>query len=257
MEYYLGLGRSRQLAEVIGPLIATSTATAVPSDYSAGGIRRFLGNGTALVKVPLGVDVVLPMGPPDLPHTPRSYVAAVSRLDPLAAHKNIASVLECWPDVVRLTPEAGLVLIGSGGQKLQPASYMIRTGGVSDDRRSAIVARSHAFVFPSAIEAFGLAAAEALALGTPVIAMRCGAMPELVVHGANGYLVDAEEVEVHLGDHHGMHLRPNREQLVTALSSLMDEACRAGMRAAAADSVKHLTWRRVLDTYLRLGGIAP
>lgn len=39
-------------------------------------------------------------------------------------------------------------------------------------------------------EPFGLAAIESLACGTPVIARRAGALPEIIAHGIDGYLVD-------------------------------------------------------------------
>jgi glycosyltransferase involved in cell wall biosynthesis len=39
-------------------------------------------------------------------------------------------------------------------------------------------------------EPFGLVAIESMATGTPVIARRAGALPELIDHGYNGFLVD-------------------------------------------------------------------
>jgi glycosyltransferase involved in cell wall biosynthesis len=46
-------------------------------------------------------------------------------------------------------------------------------------------------------EPFGLVAIESLATGTPVIARRCGALPEVIHHGVDGYLVnDVAEAEV-------------------------------------------------------------
>jgi glycosyltransferase involved in cell wall biosynthesis len=45
-------------------------------------------------------------------------------------------------------------------------------------------------------EPFGLVAIESLATGTPVIARRAGALPEIIEHGVDGYLVDdLEEAE--------------------------------------------------------------
>ena len=41
-------------------------------------------------------------------------------------------------------------------------------------------------------EPFGLVAIESLATGTPVIARRAGALPEIVEHGIDGFLVDDE-----------------------------------------------------------------
>ena len=42
-------------------------------------------------------------------------------------------------------------------------------------------------------EPFGLVAVEAMACGTPVIAIRRGAMPELIEHGVTGFLCDDED----------------------------------------------------------------
>ncbi|MSQ26287.1 MAG: glycosyltransferase family 4 protein [Dehalococcoidia bacterium] len=56
------------------------------------------------------------------------------------------------------------------------------------------VARAKAFLFPIQWEEpFGLVVAEALAAGTPVVAFRRGAMPEIIDHGRTGFLVDTEQ----------------------------------------------------------------
>jgi glycosyltransferase involved in cell wall biosynthesis len=45
-------------------------------------------------------------------------------------------------------------------------------------------------------EPFGLSVVEALACGTPVIASNRGSMPELINHGATGFLVDSVDAAV-------------------------------------------------------------
>ena len=57
---------------------------------------------------------------------------------------------------------------------------------------------SHASVFvcPSIYEPFGLVILEAMACETPVVASRVGGIPEIVVEGETGYLVDFDPADV-------------------------------------------------------------
>jgi glycosyltransferase involved in cell wall biosynthesis len=62
------------------------------------------------------------------------------------------------------------------------------------DRLMQMLRRAKGFLFPSQWEEpFGLAVAEAMAAGTPVLAYPRGSMPELVKHGVSGYLVRTED----------------------------------------------------------------
>jgi glycosyltransferase involved in cell wall biosynthesis len=64
-------------------------------------------------------------------------------------------------------------------------------GEVDDAERSAFLGNAAALLFPIRWpEPFGLVMPEALACGTPVIALRAGSAPEVVEHGVTGFVVD-------------------------------------------------------------------
>jgi glycosyltransferase involved in cell wall biosynthesis len=67
-------------------------------------------------------------------------------------------------------------------------------GNVVGKRKLTFVSEAKALLFPiDWEEPFGMAVIEALACGTPVVAMRRGAMPEIIQHGYNGFLADNEQ----------------------------------------------------------------
>ena len=79
-------------------------------------------------------------------------------------------------------------------------------------------------------EPFGLSVIEAMACGTPVIAMRRGSMPELIDNGVTGFLVDSVDEAV-------------------AAIARVDEIDRAAVRRAVAD---RFTVDRMADNYMAL-----
>ncbi|HBC47802.1 MAG TPA: hypothetical protein DCZ43_12210 [candidate division Zixibacteria bacterium] len=105
------------------------------------------------------------------------------------------------PDVVRIFKlindkiPSRLVLIGDGPD----APYCLRLAdelGLKDrttflggqDMVETILCKADLFLLPSASEAFGLAALEAMACGVPVVGSIVGGLPELVKDGEVGYL---------------------------------------------------------------------
>jgi N-acetyl-alpha-D-glucosaminyl L-malate synthase BshA len=105
------------------------------------------------------------------------------------------------PDVVRIFKlvndqmPSKLVLIGDGPD----APYVLRLAeelGLKDrvlflggqDSVETILCKGDLFLLPSASEAFGLAALEAMACGVPVVGSIVGGLPELVRDGEVGYL---------------------------------------------------------------------
>ena len=67
-------------------------------------------------------------------------------------------------------------------------------GNLSGKKKLDFVANAKALLFPIEWdEPFGMAVIEALACGTPVVAMKRGAMPEIITHGVNGFLASNQD----------------------------------------------------------------
>jgi len=66
-------------------------------------------------------------------------------------------------------------------------------GNVNGKAKQKLISESKALLFPiDWEEPFGMAVIEALASGTPVVAMNRGAMSEIIEHGVNGFLANTE-----------------------------------------------------------------
>jgi glycosyltransferase involved in cell wall biosynthesis len=66
-------------------------------------------------------------------------------------------------------------------------------GEIGDAEKSAFLGNARALLFPiDWPEPFGLVMIEAMACGTPVIAWRCGSVPEVIDDGVSGFIVDSE-----------------------------------------------------------------
>jgi glycosyltransferase involved in cell wall biosynthesis len=97
-------------------------------------------------------------------------------------------------------PGVALVLVGDGPERPAVEAAIARAGVAERVRLTGALSREEALdwvraadaaVLPSDWEGFPHAAVEALAVGTPLIATRVGAVPEIIEPGRNGVLVDA------------------------------------------------------------------
>jgi len=115
---------------------------------------------------------------------PRSGAVFVGRL---SAEKGVRMLVEAWADV-----PAPLTIIGEGpeeGALRQSAGPNVTFAGKLD-RESVYdrIAGAAALIVPSLwYENFPMVVVEAFALGTPVIASRCGALTEIVREGVDGW----------------------------------------------------------------------
>lgn len=70
-------------------------------------------------------------------------------------------------------------------------------GEINETQKAAFLGGATALLFPiDWPEPFGLVMIEAMACATPVIAFRCGSVPEVIDDGLSGFLVDSEDEAV-------------------------------------------------------------
>lgn len=113
-------------------------------------------------------------------------------------------------------------------------------GAVRGARKQRLLAAARCVLIPSrAPETSSLVAMEALAAGTPVIAFRSGALPEIVEHGVTGFVVDDV---------------PSMARAITQCECIAGQTCRDTAR-------RRFPLRRMCDAYLdlyqRLAAQAP
>ena len=67
-------------------------------------------------------------------------------------------------------------------------------GEINDSQKGEFLGNAAALIFPiDWPEPFGLVMIEAMACGTPVIAYRCGSVPEIIEEGVSGFIVESIE----------------------------------------------------------------
>jgi len=112
-------------------------------------------------------------------------VAALAQLKDLPWRLTIVGARDRSPSTA-VELEAALAALGL-------ASRVDLAGAVSSDWLAALYAKADLFVLPSRFEGYGMAFAEAIAHGVPVIGTTAGAMPETIPPGA-GILVPPDDV---------------------------------------------------------------
>lgn len=144
-------------------------------------IRWRVAPEAAIRVIPNGADHVR-RTPPDrdapraLGLRPGGYVLALGSAQ---AHKNTALLFEAFRDPA--LAGVPLVLFGMdppAAIAADPPLNVIWAGRVTDARLFGLMAGAGAFACPSTTEGFGLPPLEAMALGAPVLAAPCGALPE-------------------------------------------------------------------------------
>ncbi|MCG7596803.1 glycosyltransferase family 4 protein [Mycobacterium sp. PSTR-4-N] len=168
---------ARRIPELV--TVSSTSATDIAEDFAV--------DPRQLHVVPLGVDTEL-FGPAE--HRVRNRIIAIASADvPL---KGVSHLLHA---IARLRVERDLEL--QLVAKLEPngptekliaelgiSDIVHSSSGLSDTELADLLASAEVACIPSLYEGFSLPAVEAMASGTPIVASRAGALPEVV--GADG-----------------------------------------------------------------------
>ncbi len=165
---------ARRRPQLVRRLLRPARAVICVSETVAEAVR---GAGVEnVVVIPNGVRIPEAVGPPVEP----PEILYVGRLSP---EKNVDTLVEALGDLE-------LVVAGDGPLRdLVPQAL----GAVPHAEVERLLQRCSVLVAPCEREGFGLAAAEAMAFGRPVVAAAGGALLELVADGRTGFLVQPRD----------------------------------------------------------------
>lgn len=113
----------------------------------------------------------------------------------LVREKGVWLIIEAFQDLLKIVPEAKLIVVGKGPEEMYLRDHTRRlgleqkivfTGFIEDKLRNLLYQVCNVAVFPSLYEPFGIVALEAMALGKPTIVSDTGGLGEVVKHGSTG-----------------------------------------------------------------------
>jgi glycosyltransferase involved in cell wall biosynthesis len=174
-------GFVRMQARVARHIARTGTVITVSDSAQRDICRDFKIPARQVQVIPLGVDtrVFTPRPAPRVP----GRIIAVASAD--SAIKGVGTLLHAMAKLVT-DRDAHLVIIGQpapGTERLAAelslADRVTFTHGLDDQAFSALLASAEIAVVPSLYEGFSLPAVEHMASGTPLVASRAGALPEV------------------------------------------------------------------------------
>lgn len=144
------------------------------------------------------VDPDPPAADPPWPPGGRPVIGFVGRIEP---RKGPLDLVRAVPAIRRGAPEARIVLVGEDAygadagyaRQVMAAPEVERYGWVSN--APGVMRHLDVLVLPAHEEPFGTVLAEAMAVGTPVVATRVDGLPEVVQDGITGRLVEPGQPE--------------------------------------------------------------
>jgi glycosyltransferase involved in cell wall biosynthesis len=166
----------------------------------------------------------------------RRFVLALANTQ---KHKNIGVLLRAFASPELRDIE--LVLFGDARRAdfeklghVVPSNVRF-TGRITDPELVGLLSNAGVLAFPSLTEGFGLPPLEAMALGCPVVAAPCGALPEVCGKGA--LFADP--------------FRPDAWSL-NIRSALDDQPVRESLITAGRSQAEHFTWQRAARSLFKI-----
>lgn len=180
-------------ARFIRRMLDATDRIITPSQDTANDLNTLLHVPAEMIRVvPNGVDALF-FGPAPRAAVERPpYVLFVGTPEP---RKNLSRLISAMTILRQRGRQENLLIVGAGGwgDGITASHGIQQTGRVSDDELHSLYANATCLALPSLHEGFGLPALEAMAAGTPVVAGRSGALPE--VTGTAAVLVDPLSAE--------------------------------------------------------------
>jgi len=179
----------------------------------------------------------------DIRRRPQDFLLYFGRLD--IFHKGIDTLLQAVALIAQKRPSIELRIAGRGSSGSKIAAMISELGidrnvkllgAVSDEERNELLATAAVQLMPSRFEGFGLAAAEAMAAGVPLVAASVGSLPEVVDAPRGGVLVSADDPDA----------------LAAATEKLLDDPYgRSTLSITARESARRFSWSSVADAHLQ------
>lgn len=227
-------GLARLERAMIGRASRISATSAVARESASA-----LAPSTPVDMVSAGVDPALFR----IVRKPANFLLYFGRLD--LYHKGIDTLLHAIEIIARNDRSVDLRIAGRGSaaeeikalaKSLGIERNLTVLGAVDEPTRRALLATAAMQVMPSRFEGFGLAAAEAMAAGVPLIASNAGSLPEVVDAPRGGILVPPDDPAA----------------LAEAITRLRgDASLKRSLQVSARESARRFDWDGVATDHLR------
>lgn len=188
--------------------LKSADGVVVPSFAYKSKIEKMRVNPEKIQVVPIGIDFERFQIKTDKESFKERYhcqgskvILSVSRLN---YQKGLQYLIRAMPAVLKKVPNAKLMIVGEGeefsylndlSKSLGISQSVIFTGVLSHEEIPVAYSSSDVFVLPSLFENTPLTLIEAQASGKPVISTRVGGVPEVLVDGETGFLVEPRNVK--------------------------------------------------------------